>query len=54
MPRGKLDKVDVLSRVYKLKTELYDGKQSDKGGEWHDGAHHAYNRILDILNEYSG
>lgn len=50
---GRVRKIDLLHRVYKLKTELYDGKQSDKPGQWHDGAHHAYNRILDILNEYS-
>lgn len=53
MPRGRLSKTDILAKVYKLKTELYDGTQHDKSGDWHDGAHHAYNTILDLLNEYS-
>ena len=53
MPRGIVSKTDILSRVYKMKTELYDGKQHDKSGDWHDGAHSTLNRILDILNEYS-
>ena len=53
MPRGSLNKVDILSRVYKLKTELYTGIHSDKGKDWHDGSHDALNKILDILNEYS-
>ncbi len=52
MPRGIMLKTDILTRVYKLKTELYDGKHKDKSGDWHDGAHEAYNRILDILSEY--
>lgn len=53
MPRGRLSKTDMLAKVYKLKTELYDGTQHDKSGDWHDGAHHAYNTILDIINEYT-
>ena len=52
MATGSVTKNDLLARVYKLKTELYNGSQQDKGGEWHDGAHSAYNRILEILNEY--
>jgi len=53
MATGSVTKTDLLARVYKLKTELYDGKQKDKSGQWHDGAHDAYNRILEILNEYT-
>ena len=52
MATGNVTKTDLLARVYKLKSELYNGSQQDKGGEWHDGAHSAYNRILEILNEY--
>jgi len=52
MSTGSVTKTDLLTRVYKLKTELYDGKHSDRPGQWHDGAHSAYNKILDILNEY--
>jgi len=50
---GRVTKTDLLARVYKLKTQLYNGSEHDKSGDWHDGAHQAYNKILDILNEYS-
>lgn len=54
MPRGHLHKTDMLAKVYKLKTELYD-KQYNSGmtGQWYDGAHDSLDKILDILNEYS-
>lgn len=54
MPRGILTKPDIVARVYKMKNELYDGKHHDKNGDWHDGCHNALNRVLDMLNEYSG
>jgi hypothetical protein len=53
MARGRMNKVDILSRVYKMKTALYNGQHRDKSGEWHDGAHEALNKVLDALNEYS-
>jgi len=53
MPRGRMSKVDMLSRVYKMKTALYNGQHSDKSGEWHEGAHEALSKVLDALNEYS-
>ena len=53
MPRGHVNKVDILARVYKIKTALYNGQESDKSGEWHNGAHEALNKVLDVLNEYS-
>ena len=52
MPRGRMNKVDILDRVYKMKTALYSG-QHDKSAEWHDGAHEALGKVLDALNEYS-
>lgn len=52
MPRGNMRKYEIQARIYKLKTALYDGQHKDKPGQWHDGAHAAYNEILDILNEY--
>ena len=45
-------KTDMLARIYKLKTALYNGERSDKNGDWHDGAHDSLNKVLDILNEY--
>ncbi len=52
MPRGIMLKPDILTKIYKLKTKLFDGEHSDKGAEWHEGAHFAYNKILDTLQEY--
>jgi hypothetical protein len=53
MPRGRLSKVDILARVYKMKNELFNKTHYNKGSEWHDGAHETLNKILDILNEYN-
>ncbi len=48
-----MDKVDILSRVYKMKTALYAGQPSDKSGDWPDGAQDSLNKVLDANNEYS-
>ena len=53
MSIGQMSKIDILSRIYKMKTALYDGQHSDKSGEWHDGAHEVLNKVLDVINEYS-
>lgn len=52
MPRNQMKKIDVESRVYKLKTELYDGQHRDESCEWHDGAHYALGKVLEMLQEY--
>lgn len=52
MPRGRVTKIDIEARVYKMKTELYNGTHYKKSKEWHDGAHHTINKILDMLSEY--
>ncbi len=53
MGRSIMRKIDLEARVYKLKTELYNGTYWDKNGDWHDGAHHTLNKVLDILQEYA-
>lgn len=53
MPRARMRKVDLLAKIYKLKTELYNGKYEHETGEWHDGAHHTLNKVLEHLQEYS-
>lgn len=53
MSRATVSKVDILSRIYKMKTALYNGEHQDKNEEWHEGAHHMLNKVLDVLNEYS-
>jgi len=52
MPRAIMQKTDILARVYKLKTALFNGEHHDKSGDWHDGAHDSLNKILDILQEW--
>jgi hypothetical protein len=52
MPHGFVTKNDILARVYKIKTELYDGQKEDKNSDWHDGAHDSLNKILNLLQEY--
>ena len=53
MSSGRMSKVDILARVYKMKAALYNGEHQDKSGDWHDGAHEALNKVLQALNEYS-
>jgi hypothetical protein len=52
MPKGQVTKVDIVSRLYKLKTSLFNGDHKDKTGQWHDGAHYALNSVLNVLDEY--
>lgn len=52
MPRSTMLKVDMLARIYKLKTELYEEHEVAKTGQWKDGAHYAYNEVLKVLQEY--
>ena len=52
MPRGRVTKVDILARVYKLKNKL-NKKHANKPGQWLDGADQSLNDVLDVLNEFS-
>tara|TARA_B100000965_G_scaffold67205_1_gene52701 strand:- start:587 stop:751 length:165 start_codon:yes stop_codon:yes gene_type:complete len=52
MSNGQMLKVDIQSRIIKLKNELYGGNYSHKNGDWHDGAHSMLNNMLEILKEY--
>jgi hypothetical protein len=52
MPRNRVTKIDIESRVYKMKNELYSGVHYAKNSDWHDGAHDAISRILELLKEY--
>ena len=47
-----MTKVDILARVYKMKTELHNGVHPEKSAEWHDGAKDSLDKILNFLNEY--
>jgi len=52
MPRNAVKKDELECRVLKLKNELYNGSWSNRGQEWHDGAHTMLNRVLEMLSEY--
>ena len=52
MPRNELKRDEFLVRVLKLKDQLYNGTYYHKDGEWHEGAHHSLNKVLDMLDEY--
>jgi len=53
MPRSQITKIDLLSRIYKMKTRLYEGQHREKSGDWHDGYHQALNEVLNIVDEFS-
>jgi|TARA_B100002019_G_scaffold248157_1_gene226960 hypothetical protein len=53
MPRGNLTKVDMMSRVLKLKHELYSNQYHHYSGNQKDSAHEVLNKVLDMINEYS-
>lgn len=54
MPRGIMLKHDILARIYKLKTAIYDNSSIyyHFSEEKKSGAHAALNQVLDILQEY--
>ena len=52
MPRNEMRKDEFEFRVLKLKNQLYDGSYSARNHDWHEGAHHSLNEILNILQEY--
>jgi hypothetical protein len=54
MPRGYVTKQEIQTRIYKLKTALYDSTDMFDcfSEEKKAGAHDAFNRVLDILQEY--
>ena len=53
MPRGIMNKVDILARVLKLKNELGKGEYDHQDYELREVYDHALNRILDMIGEYS-
>ena len=53
MPHGSVTKNDILARIYKIKNELYSDDYTTHPGQWHDGAHHSLDRVLDLLQEFS-
>lgn len=53
MPRGTLSKVDMLSRVYKLKDRIHHkDSHPDWNNEERKAADDAINSVLEIMSEY--
>lgn len=54
MPRGILTKVDILSRVLRLKRDTSNriGIPNDWTSEKIDAANYALNQVLSIIEEY--
>ena len=54
MPRGILNKVDILPRILRLKQRLHDKVDYPYwDNRQRDAADQMLNNMLDILNEYS-
>jgi len=52
MPRNPMNKNELECRIHKLKTSLYDRESENKNEDFHEGAHNAYNEVLNILQEW--
>jgi len=52
MARGRLTKIDIESKVYRMKTSLYNGHHGEKSEDWRNGYHAALSSLLEILQEY--
>ena len=53
MSSGRLTKVDIIAKVFKMKTDLYNGRYENKNTDWYDGSHDTLDKILDFINEFS-
>lgn len=54
MPRGILSKVDILSRIFRLKNNLYNRTEYQHwNNQERKSADEMLTRVLDIINEYS-
>lgn len=52
MSRGRMSKADLQAKIYKLKTQIYNGSHDEKPNEWHEGAHYMLNKVLECMEEY--
>lgn len=52
MSTGRLTKIDIEARVYKLKNDILNGRYDGASEDWINGAHYTLNQVLDIINEY--
>tara|TARA_B100000073_G_scaffold53524_1_gene39485 strand:- start:10591 stop:10755 length:165 start_codon:yes stop_codon:yes gene_type:complete len=52
MPKNNMSKDELNNKVLKLKNTLYNGTYEGASEEWFNGAHHALNKVLDLIQEY--
>lgn len=54
MPRSRLDRIDINSKLLKMKTALFDGTDDRfDTEEKKEAAHLVINTLLDYLNEFT-
>lgn len=52
MSRNSVTKADLLIKIYKMKTNLYDGGYILKSLEWRQGANEILSELIEHLKEY--
>ena len=53
MGRGRIDKVDLKSRLMRMKNALYNGRYHGATDDWFEGSNYQLNSMLDIIEEYT-
>lgn len=51
--RGRVTKIEMQSRLMKLKTDLYNDRYHGASEEWIEGSHYQLNSMLAIIDEYN-
>lgn len=55
MPRNNIPKDELKTKIYKLKTSLFENRKEHSvptAQSWYDGAQESLNEVLNILDEY--
>ena len=53
MGRGRIDKVDLKSRLMRMKNDLYNGRYHAATDDWYEATKYQLNTMLDIIEEYT-
>ena len=54
MPRSRMDRTDITSKLLRMKNDLFDGTDHRfDTEEKKEAAHQVINQLLDYLNEFS-
>jgi hypothetical protein len=52
MSRNPVTKVDILAKIYDMKTKVYNGHYLLKTPEWREGAQEVLSEMIEYLKEY--